>query len=156
MLYLFNLSFIICEISSQQDKLTELVDVDQRFQVLQRGRKKTSVRKSCFSCLFLFYFNCYTFLQGIRLLFTDGSRCVFRLSGTGSKGATIRLYVESYVTDKNIIKENTQVTWSIRDMKVLLVIILLICMQYFPKNTDLCASGGKKCQFFGKFCLRTK
>lgn len=28
--------------------------------------------------------------QGIRFLFTDGSRFVFRLSGTGSSGATIR------------------------------------------------------------------
>jgi len=34
--------------------------------------------------------------QGIRFLFTDGSRFVFRLSGTGSVGATIRLYVEKY------------------------------------------------------------
>jgi phosphoglucomutase len=35
--------------------------------------------------------------QGIRFLFTDGSRCVYRLSGTGSSGATIRVYVEQYV-----------------------------------------------------------
>ncbi|KAK9790311.1 hypothetical protein WJX73_001398 [Symbiochloris irregularis] len=35
--------------------------------------------------------------QGIRYLFTDGSRVVFRLSGTGSSGATIRMYVEKYV-----------------------------------------------------------
>ena len=34
--------------------------------------------------------------QGIRFLFTDGSRFVFRLSGTGSSGATIRLYLEQY------------------------------------------------------------
>ncbi|KAA0192267.1 hypothetical protein HAZT_HAZT006504 [Hyalella azteca] len=27
---------------------------------------------------------------------TDGSRIVYRLSGTGSSGATVRLYVESY------------------------------------------------------------
>mmetsp|Transcript_4058 Transcript_4058/g.7224 ORF Transcript_4058/g.7224 Transcript_4058/m.7224 type:complete len:623 (-) Transcript_4058:687-2555(-) len=32
--------------------------------------------------------------QGIRILFTDGSRIIFRLSGTGSSGATIRLYME--------------------------------------------------------------
>lgn len=30
---------------------------------------------------------------------TDGSRIIFRLSGTGSSGATIRLYVDSYVND---------------------------------------------------------
>ena len=29
-----------------------------------------------------------------RIIFTDGSRIVFRLSGTGSAGATIRLYLE--------------------------------------------------------------
>ena len=34
--------------------------------------------------------------QGIRFQFTDGSRVVFRLSGTGSVGATIRVYVERY------------------------------------------------------------
>jgi len=34
--------------------------------------------------------------QGIRIGFTDGSRIVFRLSGTGTQGATLRLYLESY------------------------------------------------------------
>ena len=34
--------------------------------------------------------------QGIRFQFVDGSRVVFRLSGTGSVGATIRVYVERY------------------------------------------------------------
>ncbi|EGF82121.1 hypothetical protein BATDEDRAFT_34590 [Batrachochytrium dendrobatidis JAM81] len=34
--------------------------------------------------------------QGIRVIFEDGSRIIFRLSGTGSQGATIRLYVEKY------------------------------------------------------------
>ena len=33
--------------------------------------------------------------QGIRVLFTDGARIVFRLSGTGTEGATIRVYIES-------------------------------------------------------------
>jgi phosphoglucomutase len=37
--------------------------------------------------------------QGIRLGFTDGSRIVFRLSGTGTQGATLRLYVERYEAD---------------------------------------------------------
>ncbi|MEL6553279.1 MAG: alpha-D-glucose phosphate-specific phosphoglucomutase [Cyanobacteria bacterium J06621_11] len=37
--------------------------------------------------------------QGIRIGFTDGSRMVFRLSGTGTQGATIRLYLESYEPD---------------------------------------------------------
>ncbi|CAI7739737.1 unnamed protein product [Closterium sp. NIES-53] len=37
--------------------------------------------------------------QGIRFVFTDGSRIIFRLSGTGSAGATIRVYVEQYEPD---------------------------------------------------------
>jgi phosphoglucomutase len=34
--------------------------------------------------------------QGIRIGFTDGSRIVFRLSGTGTVGATLRVYLERY------------------------------------------------------------
>ncbi|RYH00516.1 MAG: alpha-D-glucose phosphate-specific phosphoglucomutase, partial [Alphaproteobacteria bacterium] len=34
--------------------------------------------------------------QGIRIGFTDGSRLVLRLSGTGTVGATLRLYIERY------------------------------------------------------------
>jgi len=36
--------------------------------------------------------------QGQIIRFEDGSRVVFRLSGTGSQGATVRLYVERYVS----------------------------------------------------------
>ena len=32
----------------------------------------------------------------VRLLFADGSRVVFRLSGTGVAGATVRMYLEKY------------------------------------------------------------
>lgn len=35
--------------------------------------------------------------QGIRILFADGSRVVMRLSGTGTQGATLRVYLERYV-----------------------------------------------------------
>merc|ERR1712203_1245642 len=34
--------------------------------------------------------------QGVRFVFEDGSRIIFRLSGTGVAGATIRLYLEKY------------------------------------------------------------
>jgi phosphoglucomutase len=34
--------------------------------------------------------------QGVRIKFEDGSRIVFRLSGTGSVGATVRVYIEKY------------------------------------------------------------
>lgn len=37
--------------------------------------------------------------QGIRIGFTDGARIIYRLSGTGTQGATLRLYVESYEAD---------------------------------------------------------
>jgi len=38
--------------------------------------------------------------QGLRFVFEDGSRFIFRLSGTGSSGATIRLYIEKFEADK--------------------------------------------------------
>ncbi len=37
--------------------------------------------------------------QGLRILFEDGARIVYRLSGTGTTGATLRVYIESYETD---------------------------------------------------------
>jgi phosphoglucomutase len=37
--------------------------------------------------------------QGLRIGFEDGSRIVFRLSGTGTEGATLRLYLEAYEPD---------------------------------------------------------
>ncbi|KDP22352.1 hypothetical protein JCGZ_26183 [Jatropha curcas] len=37
--------------------------------------------------------------QGVRFIFTDGSRIIFRLSGTGSAGATVRMYIEQFEPD---------------------------------------------------------
>lgn len=37
--------------------------------------------------------------QGLRIVFEDGSRIVFRLSGTGTEGATLRLYLEAFEAD---------------------------------------------------------
>ena len=37
--------------------------------------------------------------QGIRIVMTDGSRIVYRLSGTGTEGATLRVYLERYEAD---------------------------------------------------------
>lgn len=42
----------------------------------------------------------FSFLKGIRIIFEDGSRIVLRLSGTGSSGATVRLYIDSYEKDQ--------------------------------------------------------
>jgi phosphoglucomutase len=47
--------------------------------------------------------------QGLRFVFTDGSRIVFRLSGTGSSGATIRVYVEQYTDEASRLKEEASV-----------------------------------------------
>lgn len=38
--------------------------------------------------------------QGLRFIFNDGSRVIFRQSGTGSVGMTIRIYFEKYEPEK--------------------------------------------------------
>merc|ERR1712238_304750 len=38
----------------------------------------------------------YATKQGIRFLMSDGSRIIFRLSGTAGSGATVRMYIEQY------------------------------------------------------------
>lgn len=48
--------------------------------------------------------------QGLRIIFSDGSRIIFRLSGTGSAGATIRLYIDSYEKDPQKIYLDPQVS----------------------------------------------
>jgi phosphoglucomutase len=45
--------------------------------------------------------------QGIRIGFTDGSRIVYRLSGTGTEGATLRVYLEAYEPDPARQDRNT-------------------------------------------------
>jgi phosphoglucomutase len=35
----------------------------------------------------------------VRLIFDDGARVIFRLSGTGTEGATLRLYLECFESD---------------------------------------------------------
>ena len=44
--------------------------------------------------------------QGVRIHFASGSRVVFRLSGTGTEGATLRVYLERYEPSR--IDEDTQ------------------------------------------------
>lgn len=46
--------------------------------------------------------------QGIYVKFNDGSRIVVRLSGTGSSGATIRLYVERHESDEKDFSKDAQ------------------------------------------------
>ncbi|MBC7785969.1 MAG: alpha-D-glucose phosphate-specific phosphoglucomutase [Methylophilaceae bacterium] len=51
--------------------------------------------------------------QGIRILFTDGSRIVFRLSGTGTEGATLRVYLEAFEPDSANHHLDAQVALSV-------------------------------------------
>jgi len=52
--------------------------------------------------------------QGIRILFEDGSRIVYRLSGTGTVGATLRIYIEKYEPDSSRQDQDTQL--ALRDL----------------------------------------
>lgn len=47
--------------------------------------------------------------QGIRIFTEDGARIIFRLSGTGSSGATIRMYMEKYEQDPERLTLHTEV-----------------------------------------------
>ena len=47
--------------------------------------------------------------QGIRIGFTNGSRIVFRLSGTGTVGATLRIYIEKYQRDAEHLHQDSGV-----------------------------------------------
>lgn len=46
--------------------------------------------------------------QGLRVLFTDGARIIYRLSGTGTVGATLRVYIERYEPDPALQGVETQ------------------------------------------------
>jgi phosphoglucomutase len=52
--------------------------------------------------------------QGIRIIFENGSRIVFRLSGTGTEGATLRIYLERYEPDATQHGHDPQV--ALRDL----------------------------------------
>lgn len=64
-------------------------------------------------------------LQGLRILFEDGSRIVFRLSGTGTQGATIRIYLEAFEPDtakhhldaQEALQEMIQIALQLSDLK---------------------------------------
>lgn len=46
--------------------------------------------------------------QGIRILFKGGARIIYRLSGTGTQGATLRIYIESYEKNHEKLNIDTQ------------------------------------------------
>jgi phosphoglucomutase len=61
--------------------------------------------------------------QGIRFLMSDGSRVIFRLSGTAGSGATVRMYIEQYETEKldlpvaTALEELTKIALDLCDIK---------------------------------------
>mmetsp|Transcript_4311 Transcript_4311/g.5598 ORF Transcript_4311/g.5598 Transcript_4311/m.5598 type:complete len:1075 (-) Transcript_4311:1349-4573(-) len=63
--------------------------------------------------------------QGIRFLMSDGSRIIFRLSGTAGSGATVRMYIEQYEPSKDklgmavsdALKDLVEVALSLCDIK---------------------------------------
>jgi len=61
--------------------------------------------------------------QGIRFLMSDGSRVIFRLSGTAGSGATVRMYIEQYETEKldqpvaAALEELTKIALELCDIK---------------------------------------
>ncbi|XP_067108885.1 phosphoglucomutase-1-like [Osmerus mordax] len=46
--------------------------------------------------------------QGLRIIFCDGSRIIYRLSGTGSTRATVRIYIDGYETDPDKVFQDPQ------------------------------------------------
>jgi phosphoglucomutase len=49
-----------------------------------------------------------TAAQGVRIMFEGGSRIVYRLSGTGTAGATLRVYIERYAPQSGDLGQETQ------------------------------------------------
>ena len=60
--------------------------------------------------------------NGLIVHFADGSRIVYRLSGTGTNGATLRTYIERYVTDdllenpEDMLQELSKISREISDV----------------------------------------
>jgi phosphoglucomutase len=55
--------------------------------------------------------------QGLRIGFEDGSRIIYRLSGTGTVGATLRIYIEKYEADPAKQEQDTQLAlWPLIDL----------------------------------------
>ena len=46
--------------------------------------------------------------QGLRIVFDDGARIILRKSGTGTEGATLRLYLERIVAGPDGLTEDAQ------------------------------------------------
>ena len=69
--------------------------------------------------------------QGLRLVLDDNSRVIVRLSGTGTKGATLRLYFEKFFDSQQNLSLNPQIALKplINDLDALLNISKLTQME---------------------------
>lgn len=52
--------------------------------------------------------NSKTTAQGVRIYLSNGGRIVFRLSGTGTQGATLRVYLDTFTQDPKLLEQETQ------------------------------------------------
>ncbi len=66
--------------------------------------------------------------QGLRILFDDGSRIVYRLSGTGTEGATLRIYLESFEAD--VAKQAVDAQLALAEM-----IAIALSLAQLPEKT---------------------
>jgi phosphoglucomutase len=72
--------------------------------------------------------------QGLRFVMKDGSRIVYRLSGTGSVGATVRVYIERYEPDAT--QQDVNTAEALRDLSVIATGPLLGSIEKFLKRTE--------------------
>lgn len=52
--------------------------------------------------------NSKTTAQGVRIYLNNGGRIVFRLSGTGTQGATLRVYIDCFENEPQLLEQDTQ------------------------------------------------
>ncbi len=87
-----------------------IADAERAAAVTARLEKQVeSMSGNCFGNLTIDKADSFTYVdpvdgsesrqQGIRVFFVDGSRIIYRLSGTGTSGATLRVYLENYLED---------------------------------------------------------
>ncbi|CAN8302231.1 unnamed protein product [Cochlearia groenlandica] len=96
--------------------------------------------------------------QGVRFVFTDGSRIIFRLSGTGSAGATVRIYIEQFEPDVSKHDVDAQIALRplIGSFCYSLVVFIYVPYMTFRNGvsrfhvTDLALSVSKLKEFTGR------
>jgi phosphoglucomutase len=72
--------------------------------------------------------------QGLRFVMKDGSRIVYRLSGTGSVGATVRVYIERYEPDAT--KQDIKTADALKELSFIATGSLLGDIEKFLKRTE--------------------